>query len=128
MFNEKGFTLIEVMLAVAILSLGTVFISQSNMMSLEVYSRYTRRLAVQAWAGEKVWETKQAILESPLPETGVTTGTFSEQNQNYHWQLEVGAAYLDEIYSIRLDVSWRQARGDAKLSRFAFVQKQKKKA
>jgi len=120
-----GFTLIEIMLVVAILSLATVFISPSNMMALEAYSKYSRSLVAQTWAGEKMWEAKEMIFESSMPEVGESAGTFSRENKIYRWQLTVDTADvdLDNLYSIQLTISWKVGPRTDQLSRFAFVQK-----
>ena len=124
--TKAGFTLIEVMVTVAILSLGTVFISQSNLTTMNVYGRYINRIAIQNWAEEKIWETKQMILESDAPETGQHSGTIQESGRTYDWQLDVEPNDTNDVYGITLDMSWPESGKTAYLRRSAYQLKEKR--
>jgi prepilin-type N-terminal cleavage/methylation domain-containing protein len=121
--NKKGFTLVEVLVAVSILSLGAVFIYQGNMMALDVYGRYVRRLSAQNWAEEKIWQAKEEILGKPFAPIGETSGVFTARGRDYRWQLSVEASELDEFYSIALEISWKEGSRDMSMERFSFVRK-----
>ncbi len=109
--GNKGLTLIEVMLTVSILSLGTVMIYQANLLSLGVYGRYVHRLSLQNWAEEKIWEAKEDIFNSDLPNTGEVSGSFNLLGKSYDWKREVSLTWESKdskfsFYKILLTVSW----------------------
>jgi len=121
--------LIEVMIAASILSLGTVMISQSNMMSMDVYGRYVNRLSIQNWAEEKIWEIKQAMLESEVPNVGQTSGEVAQNNKTYNWHLAVqsttSASKSFDLYTIQLSISWPEGSRSASLARSSYLLKLK---
>lgn len=130
MSNSKGFTFIELMVTVSLLSIGTMMIYPSNLSSLATYGRYTHRLDLQNWAEEKIWEAKQGILEAETPETNETTGVFSAADKAYNWQLNVKLMWKSDdskvaFYQIVLTVSWQEGGQRTFLSRAASVQKVK---
>ena len=123
--GDSGFTLIEVMVTVSILSLATVYLAQSNLTSLNVYSRYTQRLALQTWADQRVWQAKQQVLEALIPETEKSDGVIEIHKHDYRWNLKVEATEDEDLYLISLNVTWNEGRQTAVLSRSSFVQKKK---
>lgn len=128
--GNKGLTLIEVMLTVSLLSLGTVMIYQANILSLAVYGRYSHRLSLQNWAEEKIWEAKQLILESDNPETGASQGSFQHLGKNFDWKSETRLTLESEdkkvsFYGILLAISWEEEGKPAFLYRSAHLQKMK---
>ncbi|MBI4358374.1 MAG: prepilin-type N-terminal cleavage/methylation domain-containing protein [Candidatus Omnitrophica bacterium] len=126
--RSSGFTLIEVMVTVAILSLSTVMISQSNLMSMSAYGRYVNRLGIQNWAEEKVWEAKERILESVVPEVGKTSGEVEIGSRAYRWELELVELREKEelhLYAINLDVSWAERGQAASVKRHSYLLKSK---
>ena len=103
---KAGFSLIEVMVAAAILSLSTLVITESNLMNLNVYGRFANRVAVQTWAEQKLWEAKENVFSSEVPETGETQGTYETQTRSYQWHLTVTEEKEKQLYSILLKVGW----------------------
>ena len=120
---HAGFTFVEVLIAVSILSLGSIFIFQSNMMSLDVYGRYAHRLYAQTWADEKIWEAKAKILESDSPDAGQSSGTFAKKGRSYRWELDIEELDAEGFYSIALNVTWRNGSRAYGISRYDFARK-----
>lgn len=124
--KRTGFTLIEVLVTVSILSLGMVLIFQSNMMSLHAYSLYSSRLKVQSWAEEKLWEAQESILEgegSSFP--GSTSGEELIGGKPCRWSLSIVSDSFDkvEFYTVDLKVSWKEGSRKEELLRRATLRK-----
>lgn len=120
---QRGFTFVEIMVAVSILSLGAVMAHQSNLSSLDVYGRYSRRLSIQTWAHEKIWAAKEAIYGSDAPEFGKTSGEVVRREKQFDWDLNIEDTDIKDIYVMQLNVTWKEGRDRARLTRSGFVQK-----
>ncbi len=123
---SSGFSLIEIMVAVCVLSIGTVLVLQSNMMSLNVFGRYLNRLEVIRWADNKITQVKEEITKSDVPETGTSNGSTKTNRKAYDWQMDIETGDLPGVYSIHLDVSWPEEGRTAHVYRDSYVLKIKR--
>ena len=123
--KNLAFTLIEVMVTVAILSLATVMISQSNLMNMKVYGRFANRMAIQNWAEEKIWEAEEEILASEAPEAGDSSGTYESENKTYQWHLSISEEVSQSLYSIFLTITWNDAGQEISIERFSYAHRSK---
>ena len=123
--SRRGFTLIEVMIAVSILALATIMIYQSNLLSLSVYNRYLHRMVIQNWAEEKLWEAKQTVLESESSPVGETSGDIQKGHDHFHWALNIQEGDIELLYNINLKIMWKEEGREASLYRLGYVSKEK---
>lgn len=119
--KQVAFTLVEVLVATAILSLATVTIVQSNMMNLNVYGRFSNRMGVQNWAEEKLWEAKEEIMTAESPEIGRRSGVYETEERSYDWSLEISQGESVQLYSVLLQVRWQETGKQRLLERFSYV-------
>jgi len=104
--KDSGFTLLEVMIAIAIIAitLVAVFGSQSQSLSLATEAKFSTTAALLA-------QSKMAEIEAVNPEDLASdSGDFGENFPNYHWNLTVSDVSFigtDEIldYLKRIDLS-----------------------
>lgn len=97
--RQKGFTLLEVMIAMAILAtvLVTVFHSQSQSIAMANESRALTTLALLAQSRMAEIEGRQDLS------TGQTTGNFGDDFPDYTWTANIsqpqgpGSTYLRKI-------------------------------
>ncbi len=120
-----GFTLLEVMIAIAIMAtaLVAVLASQSQSLSLASEAKFNTTAALLA-------QSKIAEIEAASPEDVVSdSGDFGEDFPNYRWELTVSdlgfsglEEVLDYLKQIDLVVSWgenKQYKYRLRLYRFA---------
>ena len=112
-FTDKpfAFTLLEVMIAVAIIAIALVAAlgSQSQSVSLASEAKFTTTVAFLA-------QDKMAELEAQKPEDLVSdAGDFGEDFPGYRWESEVGEVILDgfgkvseHVKKIGLTVYWAE--------------------
>lgn len=84
-----GFTLIEVLISVVILSIGIVVVLQAfdtSLFALGV-SRDTQRATMLI--REKMAELEMSALEQDGIEPGSSSGRFLRTNKGFHWELQV---------------------------------------
>jgi general secretion pathway protein I len=90
--NRKGFTLLEVLIAIAILaiSLSAIFGSQAQSLSLAAEAQFNIHAATLAKAKLAEYESGVAPLENG-------DGDFGEDFPGYIWKVEVRDADLEEV-------------------------------
>ena len=107
---KRGFTLIEVMVACAVLSIGIVFIYESFFRLLEAFDYYENYVRIAPIANEKMWQAQDA-LERLGPQAQIDTqGEFLNRNKHFSWKLAYGLVEQEErgnLYQIDLSISFK---------------------
>jgi general secretion pathway protein I len=96
----KGFTLMEVMLAMAILAIAlvSVYQSQSQSISMATESRFMTTAALLA-------QSKMAEVETgSIFDTSSKDGDFGTDYPEYTWHLEVGDTQIPKFKKIEITV------------------------
>ncbi|MFO7858994.1 MAG: type II secretion system minor pseudopilin GspI [Ectothiorhodospiraceae bacterium] len=97
--NSRGFTLLEVMVAVAVLAIAMAAVMRAGSQITANYSRLEERTLAQWVAGNILAERRAAGFWG----TGTETGSSTMGSREWHWQLEVQETPNDAFR--RLDVS-----------------------
>jgi prepilin-type N-terminal cleavage/methylation domain-containing protein len=120
--NKIGFTLVEVLAAAAVLSLGIVMIYESYFISLDSFNYYENYLSVSPWMDEKIWQAQDAVYRLGPQAQIDKSGEFQGANNTYKWDLVL--INIDEEQGLcRLDLllSWKEGERAVKLSRNAYA-------
>lgn len=120
--GNKGFTLVEIMVTTAVLSLGIVFLYQAFFISLDAFDYYDNYIHTAHWMDEQIWQA-QNQLSCFGPEAKIASGGDLERsgrvfNWNLYYNLEDASGSL---YWIRLDLSWKRGKRQLELSREAYA-------
>ena len=97
---EKGFTLLEVMIAMAILAitLVVVFQSQSQSISMAGGARFETTAALLA-------QSRMAEIEAANPENVASdNGDFGDDFPDYSWQVDVTETEIEQLKKIEVTV------------------------
>ncbi|MFC1645931.1 prepilin-type N-terminal cleavage/methylation domain-containing protein [Candidatus Omnitrophota bacterium] len=119
---RRGFTLIEIMVTVVILSFGILAIYESLFISLDAFNYYSNYLNAQRWANEKVWELQNQLLLSEPLTADDNRGAFTINNKNFNWSVSIKP--IDMKYGLyKLDVSlfWQEGSRERFVYRGAFA-------
>jgi prepilin-type N-terminal cleavage/methylation domain-containing protein len=120
--NNKGFTLIEVMIATAVLALGTVLIHEAFLSSLDAFDYYYNYLRLASWADEKIWDAQDELLRLGPQADIEREGEFSDRNKNFRWSLSyVSLEETKSLYGIDLILSWQEGKRKASILRSAYA-------
>jgi prepilin-type N-terminal cleavage/methylation domain-containing protein len=125
--GNRGFTLLEVMVATAVLSLGIVFIYQAFFISLNSFEYYNNYLKVSSWLNEKIWEAQDNLFRLGSLAQIYSSGSLKVDNNNFVWNLSYGL--IDEaenLYQIDLALSWQEGKRRVNLTRNAYALYKKK--
>ena len=119
--KKRGFTLIEVLVTTAVLSLGIVLIYRGFFTLLDSYGYYSNYLRVAAFADEKLWQAQDA-LSCFGPGAGAgSSGRLNIRNKNFNWRLSVSPIEAESLYRIDLAVDWQEGPRIRGLTRNAYA-------
>ncbi|MFC1699424.1 prepilin-type N-terminal cleavage/methylation domain-containing protein [Candidatus Omnitrophota bacterium] len=122
--NKKAFSLIEQIIAVAVLSLGIMLVYEAFFTSLGAFNHATRRLDAQRWMNEKIWDTEDQLQRTGMVAIGESGGVFRDKNKDFNWLMKV--SLIDQFQSrylcrVSLEVFWQEQTRRARLARAAYV-------
>ena len=113
--GEQGFTLLEVLLAIAVLAIALPILLGLRNFDLDLHSRATELRAATLLAQEKLLEAELAGVY-PIGETGgdfrnaplgaPTTVSASDRAAGYTWKRTIAPTPLPLIREVRIKVSW----------------------
>ena len=120
---SKGFTLIEAVVATAVLGLGLALIFQGLFTSLNAYDYYANYLSILPRADEKLYEAQDKISRLGPQADLDTSGEWANQrDRRFKWGL--GSSLLDKaggLYKLNLLVSWNEGNRKVSLRREAYA-------
>jgi hypothetical protein len=120
--NKKSFSLIEVLSAVAVLSLGFVFIYQAFFVFLDLFSYYKDYLKLGFLLDEKLWEIEQIFRYNPQLQDIQTTGKFQIDNKDFYWNLNYELIDKESsLYRIDLSLTGKEGRRKINIWRSGFI-------
>jgi len=113
--KSKGFTLIELIMTVAILSFGIVAIYEALFVSIDVYGYYTRYLGTHDWVNEKIWNIQAELMTAKTLDDVETSGQIVRNHKTFDWHLVVRQLDAQQnLYQVDLTLTWQE--GDRRIS------------
>ena len=105
--RPAGFTLIEVLVALAIVAIGMAAVLESLTASANTVL-YLKDKTIAEWVGlNQIANTRLQLQPGQVPMTGNTTGDMDYAGRSWHWRQEVTATQVVGI--VRIDVKVRPA-------------------
>lgn len=121
--KKSGFTLVEVLLAVSFLALGTLLIQEGFLRAAGLYGRYANTMRASVWMNEHFWNARETALFSnavPAPETG----EFTSEGVPFLWSLNVDSVpAAKNLYALKLTVQWNEGSRPVTLIREVYATK-----
>ncbi len=103
--NKKGFSLIETLVASAILSGAVLTVGAISTMSLSG-TRLNRQYEMAASLIDKQLSLIDYVGIDEFIELGRMEGVFEEIEPGYHWEVITEYQDIDSLYLVTLTVSW----------------------
>ena len=102
--SDKGFTLIEVMLAVSILAIGIIGVLRAYATSVDALEVGQENIDAVCLLKEKMSEVEQDALKQKGVSLGRSTGEFEGNFANYKWELDIKPSTVDSLNEVKLIV------------------------
>ena len=119
--GNRGFTLVEIMVATAVLSLGLVMIYQAFFISLDTFDYYLNHLNAQLCMDEMIWKMQDDFRQYGFFSPRQTSGKFTVGNRIFAWNMNYGLIEPEELYQINLSTYWQQGSRRIRLLRAAYI-------
>ena len=113
--NKKGFSLIETLVASAILSGAVLTLGAISTMSLSG-TRLNRRYEMALSLIDKQLSLIDYVGIDEFVELGQMEGDFEEVEPGYHWEVVTEYQDIDSLYLVTITVSWVDGRRPYSLS------------
>jgi len=110
-----GFTLVEVMVAAALLSLSAVWLYQSLFISVDAAVYGSNRLATMLWAQAELGRTEESLLAGVAARLKEEEGTVALNGRDFSWKKTLSSVD-DGLYSTTLSLSWKESGKERRLS------------
>jgi prepilin-type N-terminal cleavage/methylation domain-containing protein len=117
-----GFTLIETMVATAILAVGTLLIYEALFMSLDSFNYCRRYLYIAPRADDMLWQAQNDL--ACFGSVGATgpSGEFYSDSRRVEWSLLHGEIDpKSKLYRIDLSLLWKEGSKNFRLSRSGYA-------
>lgn len=113
----SGFTLIEVMIALAILAVALVALLglRNRDIQMQAQARDTTRATLLAR------QMALTVTDEGVPDLGYLEGDFGEDHPGFSWQRQVGTFMIERVREVRVAVIWgdeRHEEGRVEVTRF----------
>lgn len=103
--QRSGFTLLEIMIALAIVSIAMVSLLALANRSIGVHDRLQRMTTATLLAQQKMAETELNAEQGTAVETELQ-GVFSDPHADYRWQIAYAETPLPSIKMVTVTVLW----------------------
>ncbi len=113
--NKKGFSLIETLVASAILSGAVLTLGAISTMSLSG-TRVNRRYEMALLLIDKQLSLIDYVGIDEFVELGQMEGDFEDIEPGYHWEVVTEYQDIDSLYLVTITVSWVDGRRPYSLS------------
>jgi len=107
--NKRGFLLYDVLLALAILSIGLVTVLRSFSTSLQAVRTSRDYFKATLLLEDKLWEMER---ENSLP-PGISRSSFP--SSKFSWKVETSAIEEEEdmsLSAVKVTISWKEGKGE----------------
>lgn len=100
--SQKGFTLIEVMVALTIVAFSLTAIAASMNQMIDAANAMRERTYASWIAQNKITELR---LANVLPEVSSTSGDVEYANSEWFWRAEVSETGIENFYRVEVSIS-----------------------
>ncbi|SEA63008.1 general secretion pathway protein I [Desulfuromusa kysingii] len=117
--SAAGFTLLEVMIAIAIISIALISLQALNIRTIAIHERLQRITQATLLAQHKLSEVES--LADGIALQDEDQGVFEEPFEQYKWQTSFTDTPLDSVRMVTVDVTWGDGEKNESVSIDSFI-------
>ena len=121
MRRTAGYSMVELLLTVVFVTLGTMMIQGGFLKAAEVFGRYGHTLKSMLWTDEGLARIREAVLRDEYENE--ESGVLRTQDRDFQWTREVRMLGEPNLFSLRSIVSWTESGKPLTLSKETYVYK-----
>ncbi len=119
----SGFSMIELMITVAFVMLGSMLIQGSFLRSADMFGRYSHTLKVMDWMNQQCTKAKENLLYSKDSDSGSESGDIEISGKSFSWVREIQRLGTPNLNSIHYVVRWTESGKPLELQSELYVYK-----
>lgn len=109
--DASGFTLLELLVTVAIVALGMVLIYEALFMSLDTLALASERFQAVEWSNDKMWEAQDRLNQYGFLTQEADGGEILVNQKALHWTSRV-RPLTETLYQVDLRMTWKTGSRD----------------
>ncbi len=117
---SRGFTLLEIMMSLAIISIAMVSLLSLANRTIGVHEHLQSLTAGTLLAQQKMAETEVSALRGTLDSLG-TEGGFAEPYADYTWRITYTATPLPSVRMVTVTVAWGDEAENEQIDLTSFI-------
>ena len=117
--NSAGFTLLEIMIALAIISIALTALLSLGNRTIAVHDRLQKITQATLLAQHKMSEVETSSTSATL--SGEENGVFEEPNDIFSWKVDYSDTPLPSIKMVSVTVSWGEENNNETVTLDSFV-------
>lgn len=125
MFKTRSFTLVEVMVATAVLAFSTVLIYRAFFICLDAFNYYTDYLYITPQVNETMWKAQDSLSHLGTLSDVERLGEVTNGNKRFNWDLSYmlldGIKDDCQLYRIDLVTWWYAGAKRIEISKTAYA-------
>jgi len=122
--NKQSLSLVETMVAVAVLSFGVILVSQGLLMAMGSFSYAVDYMNVLLWMDAKLWDLHDKLMHYNTIASEDTAGTVIIDSRKYQWNLTynlIEGTKKASLYELSLQVGWQEGMRNVKTLRTLYA-------
>jgi len=119
--SRGAFTLIEVMVTTAVLSLGIVLIYQSYFTVLRASDYCSTYFSSVGFVDEKLWAACDSVRRQGTISDTELSGELQSGGKKFTWAMWMESGQAPDLYAINVQLSWKDGARNQEIRRTAYA-------
>lgn len=121
--SQAGFSMVELMVTVVFVTLGSLLVQGSFLRSADMFGRYSNTLNIMNWMNQECTKTREILLYSKEEELESESGAVTISGKSFSWTRRVQSMETPNLSSIHYSAQWTESGKPMELQSELYVYK-----